>query len=135
MKFIRLYDKAEADQKTQEELSADYEEGGKIEKWKVGRLALYQKSGPFGIRYLPLPLIRRAYPHDFQIKSGCSCAGTFPSRGVVVEYDMNGEKGVLKMIPNKEKESEQILAQLKKQIPDLLTDIPDLYKKETRERY
>lgn len=114
------------------EAEADYSSAEKAERWKVGEKALYQSSGPFGVRYLPLGLIRKAYPHDFQIKSGCSCAGTFPSRGVVVEY---GDRQILKLIPNKEKESDHIISLLKKRIPELDTGIPELYSKETRQFY
>lgn len=113
-------------------LTEDYEGAVKAEKWRVGKLSLYQPSGIFGIKYLPLQQIRKAYPHDFQIKSGCSCAGTFPSRGVVVEY---GDRQILKLIPNKEKVSEVIIGLLKDRIPGLDTEIPDLYKKETRKKY
>lgn len=110
----------------------DYTSAEKVEKWRIGQKAFYQASGPFKVRYLLLREIRKAYPHDFQIKSGCSCAGTFPSRGVVILY---GDDQVLKLIPNKERESERILSLLKKRIPDLDTEIPALYQKETREKY
>ena len=110
----------------------DFAAAERVEKWRIGKKALFQTAGPFSIRYLPLGVIKKAYPHDFQIKSGCSCAGTFPSRGVVVVY---GENKVLKMIPNKERESEHIIALLKERLPGLDTEIPELYKKETREKY
>ena len=115
-----------------EDLTQDYSTAERAERWRIGRKAFYQTYGPFGVKYLPLDRIRRAYPHDFQIKSGCSCAGTFPSRGVVVEYD---DRQVLKLIPNKEKESDHIIALLNERVPGLDTEIPELYRKETRQVY
>ena len=114
------------------ELSDDFESAEKIDKWKIGEKAFFQPSGLFGVRYLPLTSVRKAYPHDFQIKGGCSCAGTYPSRGVVLSY---GEGEILKLIPNKEKESDALISALKKRIVDLDTEIPEQYRKETREKY
>ena len=61
------------------ELEADFERAQKIEKWRIGEKALFQTNGLFSIKYLPFSSIIKAYPHDFQIKGGCSCAGTYPS--------------------------------------------------------
>ena len=60
-----------------------------------------QKLARFGkYAYLPLTAVLTAYPHDFRVKGGCSCAGTIPSGGVVITY---GSKGVIKIIPGNEK--------------------------------
>ena len=114
------------------ELEADFERAQKIEKWRIGEKALFQTSGLFFTKYLPLSSIVRAYPHDFQIKGGCSCAGTYPSRGVVIAY---GNDGILKLIPNREKEADELIAAIKSRIPDLDTEIPERYRNETREKY
>ena len=114
------------------ELEADYESAQRIEKWRVGEKALFQTNGLFSIKYLPLSSIIKAYPHDFQIKGGCSCAGTYPSRGVVVAYEGGG---ILKLIPNRERETDELIAAIKDRIPGLDTEIPERYRSETREKY
>lgn len=113
-------------------LTREFSNSIKVEKWRIGETVFFQTAAMLPVKYLPFSEIRKAYPHDFQIKSGCSCAGTYPSRGVVVGY---GEEGILKLIPNKEKNSDQIISLLKERIPGLDTEIPDLYKNETREKY
>lgn len=114
-----------------QEIEADFENAQKIEKWRIGEKALFQSNSLFATKYLPLSSIKKAYPHDFQIKGGCSCAGTYPSRGVVIVY---GE-GVLKLVPNREREADRIIGRLKAVVPSLNTEIPEQYRNQTRETY
>lgn len=127
MKFTPIAGKLD-----QADLEKDFETAEKVEKWRAGKLAFYQSAGLLPVKYLPLDMISKAYPHDFQVKGGCSCAGTYPTRGVIVGY---GEKGILKLIPNKEKNSDRIIDMLKSRISGLDTEIPELYRRETREKY
>lgn len=127
MKFIPLEKELSV-----HEMETDFEQAKKIGKWRVGERALFQTAGPFSIKYLPLSSITKAYPHDFQIKGGCSCAGTYPSRGVVIAY---GNGGILKLIPNREKEADELIAAIKSRVPSLDTEIPERYRNETREKY
>ena len=127
MKFVPL--SGTVDDKV---LTEEFSDAVKVEKWRIGKSVRFQAAPMLPVKYLPFSEITKAYPHDFQIKSGCSCAGTYPSRGVVIGY---GEKGILKLIPNKEKSSDQIISLLKERIPGLDIEIPDLYKNETREKY
>lgn len=117
----------------QEELpgvEADFENATKIERWKVGEKAFFQPAGFNKYSYLPLSAILSAYPHDFRVKGGCSCAGTIPTGGVVITY---GEKGVIKIIPGKEKNAEKILTTLKERKPDIDTTVPEIYRGRTRD--
>ena len=117
----------------QEELpgvEADFENATKIERWKVGEKAFFQPAGFNKYSYLPLSAILSAYPHDFRVKGGCSCAGTIPMGGVVITY---GEKGVIKIIPGKEKNAEKILTTLKERKPDIDTTVPEIYRGRTRD--
>ena len=116
----------------QEELpgvEADFENATKIERWKVGEKAFFQPAGFNKYSYLPLSAILSAYPHDFRVKGGCSCAGTIPTGGVVITY---GEKGVIKIIPGNEKNAEKILTTLKERKPDIDTTVPEIYRGRTR---
>ena len=117
----------------QEELpgvEADFENATKIERWKVGEKAFFQPAGFNKYSYLPLSAILSAYPHDFRVKGGCSCAGTIPTGGVVITY---GEKGVIKIIPGNEKNAEKILSTLKERKPDIDTTVPEIYRGCTRD--
>ena len=117
----------------QEELpgvEADFENATKIERWKVGEKAFFQPAGLNKYSYLPLSAILSAYPHDFRVKGGCSCAGTIPTGGVVITY---GEKGVIKIIPGNEKNAEKILTTLKERKPDIDTTVPEIYRGRTRD--
>ena len=117
----------------QEELpgvEADFENATKIERWKVGEKAFFQPAGFNKYSYLPLSAILSAYPHDFRVKGGCSCAGTIPTGGVVITY---GEKGVIKIIPGNEKNAEKILTTLKERRPDIDTTVPEIYRGRTRD--
>ena len=117
----------------QEELpgvEADFENATKIERWKVGEKAFFQPAGFNKYSYLPLSAILSAYPHDFRVKGGCSCAGTIPSGGVVITY---GDKGVIKIIPGNEKNAGRILETLKERIPDLDMTVPEIYRGRTRD--
>jgi hypothetical protein len=117
----------------QEELpgvEADFENATKIERWKVGEKAFFQPAGFNKYSYLPLSAILSAYPHDFRVKGGCSCAGTIPTGGVVITY---GEKGVIKIIPGNEKNAEKILTTLKERKPDIDTTVPEIYRGRTRD--
>ena len=108
----------------------DFETAVRIERWRVGKKAFYQPSGFGKYLYLPLTEILSAYPHDFRIKGGCSCAGTIPSGGVVITY---GDKGVVKIIPGNEKNAVKMLETLKECIPDLDTTVPEIYRNRTRD--
>ena len=117
----------------QEELpgvEADFENATKIERWKVGEKAFFQPAGFNKYSYLPLSAILSAYPHDFRVKGGCSCAGTIPTGGVVITY---GEKGVIKIIPGNEKNAEKILSTLKERKPDIDTTVPEIYRGRPRD--
>ena len=117
----------------QEELpgvEADFENATKIERWKVGEKAFFEPAGFNKYSYLPLSAILSAYPHDFRVKGGCSCAGTIPTGGVVITY---GEKGVIKIIPGNEKNAEKILTTLKERKPDIDTTVPEIYRGRTRD--
>ena len=107
-------------------MEEDYAAGQKIERWKVGEKAFFQPAGFGKYSYLPLTSIRSAYPHDFLLKGGCSCAGTVPTRGVVITY---GEKGVIKVIPGSGKNAARLLDALKERLPELDTTIPEIYRK------
>ena len=111
-------------------METDYETAVRIERWRVGEKAFYQPSGFGRCSYLPLSSILSAYPHDFRIKGGCSCAGTIPSGGVVITY---GEKGVIKVIPGNEKNAVKMLEVLKERIPGLDMTIPEIYRSRTRD--
>lgn len=111
-------------------VEADFENATKIERWKVGEKAFFQPAGFNKYSYLPLSAILSAYPHDFRVKGGCSCAGTIPTGGVVITY---GEKGVIKIIPGKEKNAEKILTTLKERKPDIDTTVPEIYRGRTRD--
>jgi hypothetical protein len=50
--------------------------------------------------------------------------------GVVITY---GEKGVIKIIPGKEKNAEKILTTLKERKPDIDTTVPEIYRGRTRD--
>ena len=117
----------------QEELpgvEADFENATKIERWKVGEKAFFQPAGFNKYSYLPLSAIVSAYPHDFRVKGGCSCAGTIPTGGGVITF---GEKGVIKIIPGNEKHAEKILTTLKERKPDIDTTVPEIYRGRTRD--
>ena len=109
---------------------ADFESALHIDRWRVGEKAFYHPAGFGKYSYLPLSAIRSAYPHDFRIKGGCSCAGTIPSGGVVITY---GDKGVIKIIPGNEKNAGRILETLKERIPDLDMTVPEIYRGRTRD--
>ena len=111
-------------------LEKDFEKSVKIERWRVGKAAFYQPAGFGKYAYLPLTAVLTAYPHDFRVKGGCSCAGTIPSGGVVITY---GGKGVIKIIPGNEKNATKLLEALKERIPDLDMTIPEIYKNRTRD--
>ena len=111
-------------------IEADYETAVKIERWRIGEKAFYQPSGFGKYSYLPLSSILSAYPHDFRIKGGCSCAGTIPTGGVVITY---GEKGVIKIIPGNEKNAAKLLQTLKEHVPDLDMTVPEIYRGRTRD--
>ena len=111
-------------------LEEDFEKSVKIERWRVGEAAFYQLAGFRKYSYLPLTAILTAYPHDFRVKGGCSCAGTIPSGGVVITY---GSKGVIKIIPGNEKNAAKLLEALKERIPDLDMTVPEIYKNRTRD--
>ena len=113
------------------DIEDDYAGAQKFERWRIGSKAMFFPGGFNAAAYLPLEEIRSAYPHDFRIKGGCSCAGTVFSGGVVVTY---GENGVLKVIPGNEKYVARILDALKEKLPGLDTEIPDIYKNRTREQ-
>ena len=108
----------------------DFENAPRIERWRVGQKAFYQPAGFGKYFYLPLTSILSAYPHDFRIKGGCSCAGTIPSGGVVITY---GEKGVIKIVPGNEKNAARILEALKERIPNLDMTVPEIYRGLTRD--
>ena len=63
------------------------------------------------------------------MKGGCSCAGTIVTGGVVVKY---GENEIIKVVPGRDKQALILLNALKERIPDLDTEIPDIYKESTR---
>ena len=111
-------------------LEEDFEKSVKIERWRVGKAAFYQPAGFGKYAYLPLTEVLTAYPHDFRVKGGCSCAGTIPTGGVVITY---GEKGVIKIIPGNEKNAEKILTTLKERKPDIDTTVPEIYRGRTRD--
>lgn len=111
-------------------VQADFETTQKIDRWRVGRKAFYQPAGFGKCSYLPLSMIRSAYPHDFRLKGGCSCAGTVPAGGVVITY---GESGVIKVIPGNEKNAARMLEALKDRIPDLDMTVPEIYRGRTRD--
>ena len=111
-------------------LEKDFEKSVKIERWRVGKAAFYQPAGFGKYAYLPLTEVLTAYPHDFRVKGGCSCAGTIPSGGVVITY---GGKGVIKIIPGNEKNAAILLEALKERIPDLDMTVPEIYKNRTRD--
>ena len=90
---------------------------------------IYTPGGFNTTSYLPLDEITSAYPHDYRVKGGCSCAGTIVTGGVVVKY---GENEIIKVVPGSEKHAPRLLNALKTQIPDLDTEIPDIYKESTR---
>lgn len=106
----------------------DFARAEKLDHWHLSEQAVYVPYGLNGQNYLPLKAITKAYYHDFQVRTGC-CTGTWPKRGIVICY---GEKGILKMRPNKEKNAMVLLEALQEKIPGLDTEIPDLYRKETR---
>ena len=91
-------------------LEEDFEKSVKIERWRVGEAAFYQPAGFGKYAYLPLTEVLTAYPHDFRVKGGCSCAGTIPSGGVAI-----------------------LLEALKERIPDLDMTVPEIYKNRTRD--
>lgn len=107
----------------------DFADSVKIERWHIGSCALYESSWLGKQSYVPLSEIKRAFQHDFPIKSGCSCAGSIPTAGVAVEYD----GGSLKIIPAHEKNVQKIIDTLNERIPGLDTEIPDIYKGRTRD--
>ena len=113
------------------DIENDYARAQKFERWRIGSQAMFVPGGFNTAAYLPLEEITSAYPHDFRVKGGCSCAGTIFSGGVVVTY---GENGVIKIIPGNEKYAARILDALKEKLPDLNTEIPDIYKNRTREQ-
>ena len=112
------------------DLEEDFEKAVKVERWRVGKDAFYQPAGFSKYTYLPLSSVLTAYPHDFRVKGGCSCAGTIPSGGVVITY---GDKGVIKIIPRNEKNAAKLLEALKERIPDLDMTVPEIYKNRTRD--
>jgi hypothetical protein len=112
------------------DLEEDFEKAVKVERWRVGNDAFYQPAGFSKYTYLPLSSVLTAYPHDFRVKGGCSCAGTIPSGGVVITY---GDKGVIKIIPGNEKNAAKLLEALKERIPDLDMTVPEIYKNRTRD--
>ena len=107
----------------------DYAKALRFDRWRVGALAFYTPGGFNTTAYLPLDEITSAYPHDYRVKGGCSCAGTIVTGGVVVKY---GENEIIKVVPGSEKHAPRLLNALKTQIPDLNTEIPDIYKESTR---
>ena len=111
-------------------LEEDFEKAVKIERWRVGKDAFYQPAGFGKYSCLPLASIRSAYPHDFRVRGGCSCAGTIPSGGVVITYEGNG---VIKIIPGNEKNAAKLLEALKDRIPNLDMTVPEIYKNRTRD--
>ena len=113
------------------DIEDDYARAAKFERWRIGSRAMYVPGGFNTAAYLPLEEIRSAYPHDFRLKGGCSCAGTIFTGGLVVRY---GENEVIKIIPGNEKYAARILDALKEKLPGLDTEIPDIYKNRTREQ-
>ena len=94
----------------------DYVKAGRYDRWRVGTQAFYLPGGFNTIAYLPLNEITSAYPHDFRVKGGCSCAGTIVTGGVVLKY---GDNEIIKVVPGSEKYAPKLLNALKEQIPDL----------------
>lgn len=107
---------------------SDYEQAEKLDKYRVSDNAIYAPAGFGNQEYLLLKNVTKAYYHDFQMRTGC-CTGTWPKRGIVVCY---GDNGILKIRPDKEKFAAPFLETLQKRIPGLDTEIPELYKNETR---
>ena len=107
----------------------DYVKAARYDRWRVGTQAFYLPGGFNTTAYLPLNEITSAYPHDFRVKGGCSCAGTIVTGGVVVKY---GDNEIIKVVPGSEKYAPKLLNALKEQIPDLNTEIPDIYRDSTR---
>ena len=113
-----------------DDVQADFDSALKVERWRIGEKAFYQPAGFNSASYLPLEKIRSAYPHDFRVKGGCSCAGTVPAGGVVITY---GESGVIKVVPGSDQKAKKILEVLKERIPGLDTEIPEIYRNRTRD--
>ncbi len=109
-------------------VAEDYAKAFRYDRWRVGTQAFYLPGGFNTIAYLPLSEITSAYPHDFRVKSGC-CTGGIVTGGVVVKY---GENEIIKIVPGNERYAPKLLNALKEQIPDLNTEIPDIYKNSTR---
>ena len=107
----------------------DYRTADRFDRWRVGSLAFYMPGGFNTTAYLPLDAITSAYPHDFRVKGGCSCAGTIVTGGVVVRY---GDNEVIRIIPGSEKHAPRLLAALKERLPDLDTEVPETYRNCTR---
>lgn len=110
-------------------IEQDYAQSARFDRWRVGSLALFSPGGFNTAAYLPLEDIVSAYPHDFSLKGGCCCAGTIISGGVVVKY---GDNEVIKIIPGNEKYAPKLLDALKEKLPELDTEIPEIYRKSTR---
>ena len=107
----------------------DYAKALRCDRWRVGTMAFYTPGGFNTTAYLPLDEITSAYLHDFRVKGGCSCAGTIVTGGVVVKY---GANEIIKVVPGRDKQALILLNALKERIPDLDTEIPDIYKESTR---
>ncbi len=112
-----------------EDIGEDYEKASRYDRWRVGQLALYMPDGFQTAAYLPLEDITNAYPHDYSVRGGNCCAGTIVTGGVVVRYK---EDGVINIIPGNSKAAYKLLDALKERLPDLDTQIPDIYKDTTR---
>ena len=111
------------------DIEADYRDAARFDRWRVGGKAFFMPGGFNTTAYLPLEEIRSAYPHDFSVKGGNCCTGTIITGGVVIRY---GENEIIKIIPGSERHAHRLMEALKERLPDLDTEIPEIYRGSTR---